>query len=44
VIACRRVLRPLAFAHLAVVDGLPDGPVVPSDSTGRQRHDLGHAA
>lgn len=30
VIACRRVLRPLAFAQLEVVDGLPDGPVVPS--------------
>jgi hypothetical protein len=31
VIACRRVLRPLAFAQLEVIDGLPDGPVVPSD-------------
>ena len=31
VIACRRVLRPLAFAQLEVVDGLPDGPPVPSD-------------
>ncbi len=31
VIACRRVLRPLAFALVEVVDGLPDGPVVPSD-------------
>jgi hypothetical protein len=31
VIACRRVLRPLAFVLLEVVDGLPDGPVVPSD-------------
>ncbi|MEO6318377.1 MAG: hypothetical protein ABIP36_06305 [Acidimicrobiales bacterium] len=31
VIACRRVLRPLAFVQLEVVDGLPDGPVVPSD-------------
>lgn len=31
VIACRRVLRPLAFAQLEVVDGLPDGPVMPSD-------------
>jgi hypothetical protein len=31
VIACRRVLRPLAFAQLEVVDGLPDGPAVPSD-------------
>ena len=30
-IACRRVLRPLALALLEVVDGLPDGPVVPSD-------------
>lgn len=29
--ACRRVLRPLALALLEVVDGLPDGPVVPSD-------------
>jgi hypothetical protein len=29
--ACRRVLRPLAVALLEVVDGLPDGPVVPSD-------------
>ncbi len=31
VIACRRVLRPLAFAQVEVVDGLPDGPAVPSD-------------
>lgn len=31
VIACRRVLRPLAFVQLEVVDGLPDGPVKPSD-------------
>ena len=31
VIACRRVLRPLAFIQLEVVDGLPDGPSVPSD-------------
>ena len=31
VIACRRVLRPIAFAQLEVVDGLPDGPAVPSD-------------
>jgi two-component system cell cycle response regulator len=31
VIACRRVLRPLAFAQLEVVDGLPDGKPVPSD-------------
>lgn len=30
-VACRRVLRPLALAVLEVVDGLPDGPVVPSD-------------
>lgn len=30
-IACRRVLRPLAVALFEVVDGLPDGPVVPSD-------------
>lgn len=30
-IACRRVLRPLALAFFEVVDGLPDGPVVPSD-------------
>lgn len=30
-IACRRVLRPLALAQLEVVDGLPDGPPVPSD-------------
>lgn len=28
--ACRRVLRPLALALFEVVDGLPDGPVVPS--------------
>ena len=44
VIACRRVLRPLAFAQLEVVDGLPDGPAVPSDPQGRHRHDPGHAA
>ncbi len=31
VIACRRVLRPLAFAQLEVVDGLPHGPPVASD-------------
>ena len=31
VIACRRVLRPLAFAQLEVVDGLPDGMPVASD-------------
>ena len=31
VIACRRVLRPLALALVEVVDGLRDGPVVPSD-------------
>jgi hypothetical protein len=30
-VACRRVLRPLAVALLEVVDGLPDGPIVPSD-------------
>lgn len=30
-VACRRVLRPLALALLEVVDGLPDGPVVSSD-------------
>lgn len=30
-IACRRVLRPLALAIFEVVDGLPAGPVVPSD-------------
>ena len=30
-IACRRVLRPLALSLFEVVDGLPDGPVVPSD-------------
>ena len=30
-IACRRVLRPLAWALFEVVDGLPNGPVVPSD-------------
>jgi hypothetical protein len=30
-IACRRVLRPLALTLLEVVDGLPDGPVVTSD-------------
>jgi hypothetical protein len=30
-IACRRVLRPLALALFEVVDGLPDGPVVASD-------------
>lgn len=29
--ACRRVLRPLAVALLEVVDGLPKGPVVPSE-------------
>lgn len=29
--ACRRVLRPLALVLLEVVDGLPDGPVVPSN-------------
>lgn len=29
--ACRRVLRPLAVVLLEVVDGLPDGPVVPSN-------------
>ncbi len=31
VIACRRVLRPLAFAQVEVVDGLPDGQPTPSD-------------
>jgi hypothetical protein len=31
VIACRRVLRPLAFAQLEVVDGLPEGMPVASD-------------
>jgi len=31
VIACRRVLRPLAFCQLEVVDGLPDGPPIASD-------------
>ncbi len=30
-VACRRVLRPLALVLLEVVDGLPDGPVVLSD-------------
>ena len=30
-IACRRVLRPLSVGLFEVVDGLPDGPVVPSD-------------
>ena len=30
-IACRRVLRPLALSLFEVVDGLPDGPIVPSD-------------
>lgn len=30
-IACRRVLRPLALAFFEVVDGLPDGPVLASD-------------
>lgn len=30
-IACRRVLRPLALAVFEVVDGLPDGPVRASD-------------
>jgi hypothetical protein len=30
-IACRRVLRPLSICLFEVVDGLPDGPVVPSD-------------
>lgn len=29
--ACRRVLRPLALAVLEVVDGLPAGPVQPSN-------------
>jgi hypothetical protein len=29
--ACRRVLRPLALVLLEVVDGLPDGPVIPSN-------------
>jgi hypothetical protein len=29
--ACRRVLRPMALVLLEVVDGLPNGPVVPSD-------------
>lgn len=31
-VACRRALRPLALALVEVVDGLPDGPLVPSDS------------
>ena len=31
VTACRRVLRPLALALVEVVEGLPDGPVRPSD-------------
>ncbi len=31
VTACRRVLRPLALALVEVVDGLPDGPALPSD-------------
>ena len=31
VIACRRVLRPLAFSQLEVVDGLPDDQPTPSD-------------
>ncbi len=31
VVACRRVLRPLAIALFEVVDGLPDGPAVASD-------------
>jgi hypothetical protein len=30
-IACRRVLRPLALAQLEVVDGLPDGQPMPTD-------------
>lgn len=30
-VACRRALRPMALALIEVVDGLPDGPVVPSD-------------
>lgn len=30
-IACRRVLRPLSLAIFEVVDGLPGGPVLPSD-------------
>lgn len=30
-VACRRALRPLALALVEVVDGLPDGPVVPTD-------------
>jgi two-component system cell cycle response regulator len=43
VIACRRVLRPLAFVQLEVVDGLPDGPAVVSDPrvvTAMIRHTL----
>lgn len=31
VITCRRMLRPVAFVQLEVVDGLPDGPPVVSD-------------
>lgn len=30
-VACRRVLRPMAVAIIEVVDGLPDGPVTASD-------------
>lgn len=30
-VACRRVLRPLAVSIIEVVDGLPDGPISPSD-------------
>ena len=44
VMACRRVLRPLAFALVEVVDGLPDGPAVAVGSPGRHRHDPCHAA
>jgi hypothetical protein len=43
VVACRRVLRPLALALVEVVDGLPDGPVVASDPrmvTAMVRHTL----
>jgi hypothetical protein len=30
-VACRRVLRPLAVSIIEVIDGLPDGPISPSD-------------
>jgi hypothetical protein len=33
VLACRRMLRPLAVAQFEVVEGLPDGPVTFADPT-----------